>query len=154
MRFFGRAPVLLDGGCLVKKLLKLVVLGLVLVLGAQAQAVCRRCMVNRAGAVQNFDYGQYEAGSQDETVVCVRQISDKTVANMQTRKQGSNQPAKQASKLQAAKAKLAVWAAIAQARMLEARVRVANWAQAKAAWVRGKKQALAAYIKARRPRSA
>lgn len=138
-----------------KKLLKLVVFGSVLLLAAQgsADAACRRCMVNRGGAVQNVDYGQYETGPQDEQVVCVRQVSDKTVATRKIDKQAGKQANKQMAKLigtlKEARSHVAVWAQAVSQRMLEARVRLSGWARAKATWMRAKKQAIAAYIKAR-----
>jgi hypothetical protein len=140
----------------VKKLLKLLGLAVVVLLAGQgsADAVCRRCMVNRAGAVQNFDYGQHGAGSQGEELVCVRQVPDNTVVARKVDKQVNKQAGKQVGKLQAARARVAAWTEAAKKRMLEARVRVSDWAQAKAVWMRAKKQAIAAYIKARRPRFA
>jgi len=144
----------------VKKLLKLLGLGLVIVFGAQSSvhAVCRRCMVNRAGAVQNFDFEQEDSAQRDAAPACIRQLSEKTVAVRKLDKQADKQIGKQAGapagklagKLQDAKAKVAAWAQAAQKRMAEAGVRLANWAQVKARWVSAKKQALVAYIKSHR----
>jgi hypothetical protein len=141
----------------VKKLLKLGVLGSILLLVAQSSvnAVCRRCMVNRQATVE-----QYIDFEQDGEVAqaCVRQVSDKTVvatqAGKQVDKKADKKTGKRAAafvgKLQDAKAQVAVWAQVAKIKMGQAHVRLAAWTQEKTAWMRAKKQAIAAYIKARR----